>query len=223
MAEISNRAVATAATGALLAVGLAFVGNADAAEYDRAVRCGAKTVRSADLVTRSSDGAVFRKLRARSDGVRIPITYGCLVRGGGIRRLDRTLGTQGDTARDPRLAGRFVGFRRSYMVSESDSASDVVVVDLKTGATEVHEQGNPGSGADSEVLTLVVKRNGSVAWMAVGVRGEDVTVWKADESAAGPRQLDRGPAVDYRSLRLSADRQTVHWRNAGAERSAPLT
>ena len=31
MAEISNRAVATAAAGALLAVGLAFVGSADAA------------------------------------------------------------------------------------------------------------------------------------------------------------------------------------------------
>jgi hypothetical protein len=220
VAEISNRAVATAAGGALLAVALAFVGKADAQEFDRAVRCNGKTVRSVELVTRSRDGAVFRKLKRGPDGGQVPVTYACLLRSGAIERLDAP--ALGRTARDPALSGRYVGFRSSFLVSEFDSASDMVVVDLRTGRTEANEPANPGSGADSEVLTFVVKRNGSVAWTAVGVRGEDVTVWKLDLGATGPQQLDRGSAIDYRSLRLSADRRSVHWRNAGAERTAPL-
>jgi hypothetical protein len=223
MAEISNRAVATAAGGALLAVALAFVGKADAQQYDRAVRCDGKTVRSVELVTRSSDGAVFRKVKPRRDGVRVPFTYACLVRGGSIRRLDRLTRAQDDTAESAQIAGRFVGFRRRYPVSESDVASDIVVVDLKTGGVRSGHTALPGRPQEGDVLTLVVKRNGSVAWTAVGVRGNELTVWKVDRSTTGAQELDRGPAIDYRSLRLSADRRSVHWRNAGAERSAPLT
>lgn len=217
MAEISTRAVATAAGGAVLAVALAFVGKADAShQYDRTVRCNGQTVRQVQLVTRSSEGAVFRKLRPGPGGRRVSVAYGCLLRAGRVTRLDYA-----NRVAHPQLAGRYVGFGRTLYVSEFGSASGIAVVDLKTGKSVVSEEGVPGTDGDSHLLSLVVKRNGSVAWTGMP-DGPDVSVWKIDATAQGPQRLDVGSQIDPESLRLSADRRSVGWRNGPEQRSAPL-
>ena len=212
-----------AGAGALLAVGLAFVSNADAShQYDQAVRCNGKTVRQVQLVTRSTEGAAFLKLRPGPGGRRLPVAYACLLRSGPITRLDSP--NSFNRVRNQQLAGRYVAFKRTLYVSEFDSASGVEVVDLKTGQRKWSSTAMPAAEGDSEVLTLVVKRNGSVAWTAVGVRGEDLAVWKLDSTTPnGPQELDRGPQIDYETLSLTPDRRTVVWVNGGAQRTAPLS
>jgi hypothetical protein len=123
---------------------------------------------------------------------------------------------------DPKLAGRYVAFKQTVYVSEFGSASGIKVVDLKTGRTKVGEAGVPGAGGDSHVMSYVVKRNGSVAWVGMGERGEDVSVLKVDSTTDGPRLLDSGPQVDYESLSLAADRRSIGWRNGAEQKTAPL-
>ena len=60
MAEISNRAVATAAGGAVLAIALAFVSPSDGSHrtgYGDAVRSAGETVRDVQLQNRSTEAA----------------------------------------------------------------------------------------------------------------------------------------------------------------------
>jgi hypothetical protein len=219
MAEISNRAVATAAGGALLAVALAFVSNADAShQYDTSVRCNGQTVRQVQLVTRSSEGAVFRKLKSGPGGRKVSVAYGCLLRSGAVRRLDFA-----NRVDDAQLAGRYVAFKHIDYVSEFGSASSIRVVDLRTGTTAVDARGVPGAGSDSHVMSLVVKRNGSVAWTGMADEsGSEVSVLKVDTTTDGPRLLDSGAQIDYESLALGADRLSVGWRNGAEQKTAPL-
>ena len=218
MAEISTRAVATAAAGAMLAVGLAFVSNADASHgYDRAVRCNGQTVRQVQYVERSREGAIFRKRKPGPGGRRVSVAYGCLVRSGPVTRLGFA-----NRIRDPRLAGRYAGYRRILYLTEFGSASGMTVVDLKTGRATVDEAGVPGSEGDSHVQSFALKRTGGVAWIGGDETLRNFSVWKVDAAASGVQQLDSGQQIDDESMRLSADRRSVSWRNGSAERSAPL-
>lgn len=218
MAEISTRAVATAAAGAVLAVGLAWVSPADAThQYDETVRCGTKTVRNVQPVAGNRDAVLFRKMKGTRSNVNAT-AYACLRRRGPIVNLG-----QAGFVKEAQFAGRYLGFRRINYVGEHGSASGIAVVDLRLGTSKVEERGVPGANdVDSHALSFVVKRNGSVAWIGDDDAGPDYTVWKVDMTDDGPQRLDIGPEIDYRSLRLSADRRTVTWVNGGQQRAAPL-
>jgi hypothetical protein len=219
VAEISNRAVGAGALCAVLGVALAFATRSDAAapRYDDAVRCAGKVVRGVELETRSPEGAVFSKPK-RYGASTLPTTYACLVRSGPIVRLDSPPSARAGLAA---LSGRYVAYKRTFEASEFNEASDVVVTDLKAGAYLRMLAADPGGGY-ADVQRLVVKRNGALAWTAVGVRGPEVTVFKSDPAAPAGQELDRGPSVDAQSLRLAADRRSVSWTHGGSTRSAPL-
>jgi hypothetical protein len=208
-----------AVAAAALCAGLVLASPAGAA-YDRSVRCAGKTVRDVELVTRSSDGAAFRKLKRTASGSQA-VTYACLVRSGRIRRLDdpaRSLNAQG-----PRLAGRFVGFERVDNSDQSSPPSDLVVQDLRTGRRRVLTAA-PDPPELTSVAAFVLKRNGSVAWIVVGHSSARQELW-TDTAVGGPQRIDASPpAIDVGSLRLSASRRSVLWRKAGdtSDRSAPL-
>ncbi len=77
--------------------------------------------------------------------------------------------------------------------------------------------------AYSMVESLVVKRDGAVAWIAsaasiVGHGQPDIEVHSGRGSNA--QLLDSGPTIDAGSLRLHGSRLT--WRHGGATRSAVL-
>jgi hypothetical protein len=214
-------AVLAAAAASLAPVGSAAASHRTA--YDEAVRCAAKTVRDVQLEVRSSEGAVFQKRKRTTSGVQA-VTYACLVRGGSIRRLD-------DPARaihafDAALAGRYVGYEREDFSDQFTVPSTLGVVDLKTGTRRIVSASPNSSDRDTAVRAFVIKRNGSVAWIAVGDPSGDQGVFKLDSTTDEPVSLDTAPApgFDDRTLRLSADRRAVLWRKRGesADRSAPL-
>lgn len=192
--------------------------------YDDAVRCAGKTVRNVQLETRSSEAAVFQKRKTTTSGVQ-PVTYACLVRGGSIERLDDP--GRAIRAFDPALAGRFVGYVREDFSDQFTVPSQLGVVDLRTGVHRILSAAPNAEDRDTSVRAFVIKRNGSVAWIAVGDPSGDGAVFKLDSTTSQPRQLDAapGPGFDSRRLRLSADRRTVLWRRygEGTDRSAPLS
>jgi hypothetical protein len=85
------------------------------------------------------------------------------------------------------------------------------------------------SGQGEGTAGIVLKRNGSVAW----VEGSTVAPANPDERAFQIRKfgneerqgvvlLDRGADLDPGSPRLAADRLSVSWVRGGATRTAPL-
>lgn len=203
----------------MLAVALAWVGNADAShQYDDAVRCNGQTVRQAQLVTRSRDGAIFFKRRAGPGGSRVSVAYACMLRSGSIERLDFA-----NRVSRAQLAGRYAAYAHTLYVSEFGSASGITVVDLKTGQTKVDEPGVPGATGDSHLMSFVAKLNGSVAWIGIGERGDDVSVWKVDATGGGAQQLDSGASIEWETLRISPDRRSISWVNGAERKTAPLS
>lgn len=174
------------------------------------------------LETRSSEAAVFQKRKRTTSGVQ-PVTYACPVRGGSIRRLDDP--ARSIRAQDAELAGRFVGYRSVDHSDQFSAPSTLVVVDLKSGTTTTLHAKPDEADSDSSVSAFVIKRSGSVAWIAVGNPSGRQGLWKDDSYEYEPPMLDSSPpAIDARSLRLSSDRRRVLWRRAGETRvrSAPL-
>jgi hypothetical protein len=222
VAEISNRAVATAAGGALLAVVLAFVSPSEGShrtDYDETVRCPGKTVRDVQVQNRSSEAVVFTKVKRYEQGT-LPTTYACLLRRGApLVRLDRPTA---DKVLDPHLAGAFVGFKRVHQVS-GPGWSTLSVVDLRSGRVH-HELGATDIDERDQVRAIVLKRNGSVAW--IGETEKNVQqVWRLQNGEPGVpiAKLDTSPPrIEPLSLRLTGDRRTVRWAKGGQPASAPI-
>ena len=191
-----------------------------AAAYDSTVRCAGRTVRHVGVVTRSPEAVVFRRHRPTSHG-QASVAYACLLVPGSIWRLKGSDFTRRQLA--PQLAGRFVAFREILELNEFGSVADVVVLDIKTGKIKVEQSAMPGSESGSRpLLSFVVKRNGSVAWLGLGDSSE--AVWKVDlTTGAEPQRLDSSPpAIGQESFRLSPDRRRVLWTKGKGRRSAPL-
>ncbi|MFL5895381.1 MAG: calcium-binding protein [Thermoleophilaceae bacterium] len=154
-------------------------------------------------------------------------TYGCLL---GVRGLMELGGMSefgdSDFVDLLQLAGPYAGFAYSYQ-GPASSYTQVHVVDLRSGAV-VHVGGaGPDNGDDNGAVTdLVMKPNGSVAWIGAGLtwnaatrQNERVTiVGKID--TGGYAELDRGDDIDAGSLRL--DGSALSWTNAGRPRTATL-
>jgi hypothetical protein len=100
----------------------------------------------------------------------------------------------------------------------------VVVRDLRTGRTLRREPTGTPVSFDlnygvGPTTAIVVKSNGSVAWIAnVSLEGGGYQVHAAD--TAGNRLLASGPGIDPMSLALAGS--TLYWTQGGKPFSAPL-
>ena len=198
------------AVSAALAVVAATSASAEAA---RTPTC---TKKSGTTVVATKQARVFKK------GGRV---YACLYRLARHRAGRRFLLGDG-SVRNVRLAGRFVGYSRVV-----DTGPKVTVKELRRGRLVHNARPTSLSPAPPVVTDLVLKRNGSVAWIA-GSTPLDIPmappgtvvprptyqVQKADRDSSAV--LDQGRDIAPGSLALR--RSTVSWSKGGRTYSAQL-
>jgi hypothetical protein len=156
--------------------------------------------------------------------------YACLYRRGELVRLSGAVGPY-------RLAGNYVAYFLSFYEIESGPIYRVMVRDLRTGRFRhveaaysdlpAPEDDDYGESA-AKIKGLVLKRNGSVAWLSCFTdepgrcRGPAEYVeweaWRAD--TRGRKLLDASADVRLRSLRLEGS--TLTWRHGTEARTATL-
>lgn len=157
--------------------------------------------------------------------------WGCLRRGGGeSHRLNRPSEFGGFVPLDTfRFAGHFVAFQEDFESAAGSAQYWIAVRNLRTGAiyseAQISERGGD-YGDRSEVLLL--KRNGSVAWLAdTGPEDDDQTFYREihvlDRDHRGhvrERMLDQYHRIRRNSLRLTADRLHITWLHGATTRTA---
>jgi hypothetical protein len=173
-------------------------------------------------VYRSSEGRIFKK-RGH--------LYSCSYREGRKFRLVES-GFRGEDRYGPfRVHSRYAAYvyRPSCGACESNGAY-VLVQDLHTGKhrTFVSAMGGrpvePADGIAQRVTDLVLKQNGSVAWIVVqtdnATSPATTRVQVRARDSNGGRRLDESLEIDRDSLRL--DTSTLHWRRGATARTAQL-
>ena len=192
-----------------------------------ATTCTASTAKGAKLVVASRKAVVYRRVE-EGPGVigERPIYYGCLYSRDKPRQLN-VFHDFYDFFGPWALAGRYVAF--AYDIEEAAGAEandEIKVRDLKTGRWLPGSFGTEGSSlGDASVSALVLKPNGSVAWIAFYYKdsGRRFQVWALEKGSAGEkRKLDEGNAIRSHSLALSGNGKTVYWRNGAETRSEAL-
>jgi hypothetical protein len=165
------------------------------------------------------------------------VLYGCLRSRGRLVRLpdQDLLGPPETRAYRPRLAGRFVAY-----ASETESGSTVIVFNLRARRVARRAPAVTDDPADpidrpSRVTSLVVRRDGSVAWIGIGYR-------KVGENSCGPDctrdvlmdhhevhayvvggrdvVLAEADGIGRRTLAMSEDGRVLYWTRNGIPRSA---
>jgi hypothetical protein len=192
-----------------------------------ATTCRASTAKGAKLVVASRAAVVYRRVETGPGVVGDrPIYYGCLYARDKPRQLN-VFHDFNDYFGPWALAGRYVAF--AYDIEEAAGAEandEIKVRDLKTGRWLPGSFGTEGSAVgEASVAALVLKPNGSVAWIASYYKDSvrRFQVWALEKASDGEkRKLDEGKAVRPRSLALSANGKTVYWRNGGETRSEAL-
>lgn len=181
------------------------------------------TLRGAKVVKQAHSSVLF---------ARHGLVYGCLRSKGSIYRLSHVQEPRVVTkVFSTRLRGRYVAYGELYYGPAG--GDDIVLIrvrDLVTGRV-IHSAQNGLSSQAQQIGSMVLKTSGSVAWTTRDYvnwyppRPEELQVLALDgrltDKLVRPRPLDRGAAIELRSLRGGSGR-TVHWRNAGAARSAEL-
>src|SRR5262249_18811501 len=128
----------------------------------------------------------------------------------------------GDAVAIVRVAGRFVAWDEQhfddserYNPDFKGFPSSVWALDTRSGAkrTAAATSGTPDT---SSVESLVLKPNGSFAWIGSGATLEVHRYDAADDTI-----LDSGPDIDPASLAASAAQ--LYWLRAGLAHSAPFS
>jgi Ca2+-binding RTX toxin-like protein len=172
---------------------------------------------SAAAAARCAGTALGSRIVARQGGVvvykRRGGTFACASAAGPARRLtDRGGGIFHVT-----IAGQRVAYT-TQGTGFGDENTVLYVWDLKAGA--------PLQVIDGAAISaLVLKPNGSVAWVDVApVSGDGRHEVRESSLVAkqGSLLLDRGTEVGATSLTLATDGDTVSWAAGGTSRSAPL-
>jgi hypothetical protein len=207
-----------ALTPALLAVAgvLATAPGANAAASRPCAMKGSKTIAA------SEHARVFRT-RPNADGA--TDVMGCLYRVG--RR--HYLGDGGTGILDEtwvghfRLAGRFVAFS-DEIGGRYGAGFNIVVVDLRTGKRRTAYSVPPrrDSGQTASVESIVLRKNGSAAWMYLFGASPDDTPERFVAKLDSDGEVRLAHGVDIESGSLALARRTVYWTQAGEPRSAQL-
>lgn len=183
-------------------------------------------------VLRSGEVRVFtRLLRSPVLEGRENRLFGChyrTKRAYSLREKDDYCGVTSIERRSLRLAGRFVAYvQRACSVENYFPV--VTVRNLATGRIVVRQFGGENAGGIPSVASIVVKRNGTVAWIAAGAvpvrepgRRARATnlVYVAD--ARGRRLVAEGAGVELGSLALSADSAAITFTQDGERRTLPI-
>jgi hypothetical protein len=148
-------------------------------------------------------------------------TYACWLRNGRPHRINRPSEFGGFTSIDTlRFAGHFVAFQEDFESAAGFAQYWIVVRNLLDGSVlwegQISERGGD-YGDRSEIL--LVKRNGSVAWLVESGDEDDEDVFYrevhiADRDHRGrlrERMLDQYHRIRRNSLRMTADRRHVTW------------
>jgi hypothetical protein len=191
--------------------------------------------RSSRVIDETRFGIVFRKR---------DYVYGCIYSTGRIRRLPGhdPLGPPVTGVGVVRLDGRYAG----YALEDEEGGAQVVLYDVKNGTRVFTDSAlsratmtTPNASREPyQVRSIVVKANGTTAWIGQGERkvGEepiagggirDITEPVIEVVMRGPgdtasRALDAGADIAPRSLAKSSDEMTLFWQRGGAPRSSPL-
>lgn len=176
----------------------------------------------ADTLLQNDDARIFNQRKIFYGYYFRPVAYGCLF---SVDKrfelgLDDPEAPTGDSessdARDFQLAAPYTAYVLSYVGAVMGS-DEVNVVDLRDG-TRV----TPSSPRPMIVRSLVLKDNGSVAWIQNSYDSKEEEVWAHD--ALGDRKLDSAPAREnsrpITSFALSGS--TLSWLHDGEPRSAAL-
>jgi hypothetical protein len=151
--------------------------------------------------------------------------YGCSFRTDRLIRLARY------SPRYP-LAGRYVAYREVIPDPVGGTKYDVFVVDLRRDRVKhVHPAYTNRTADDgtvnSTITDIVLKRNGSVAWISCPTRDPNeefchrhvaYQVWRSD--SRGAERLAHAEAVRLHSLKRRGS--TISWRQGTQERRAGL-
>ncbi|MEA2480329.1 MAG: hypothetical protein QOJ07_2251 [Thermoleophilaceae bacterium] len=136
----------------------------------------------------------------------------------------------------PATAGRYVAYGVHWTSSEGgggaagpSQTARVIVFDLSAGKTK--HAPKPDDGPAPYIQDLVVKANGSVAWMAqsgAGALAPTRSLMKFDTASGAATRLDAddgeyGPhRIEQGSLALSIDGSRVYWTAYDRSESDPL-
>ena len=182
---------------------------------------GSRTVYGTSL------GRVFTKRRTTSGQPRAYVAHYSCARRYGRRFLLAESDFAGEDEYGPfRFAGPFLAYAFFASCAACEERQGAIMVQsLRTGR-HLHraEAIEPLDTGDEVVTDLVVKRNASVAWIAIHEdppsAGGTRTVEVNGQGTAGRVRLDAGPDVAPRSLTLSG--ATVSWSKGGRRASATL-
>ena len=194
--------------------------------------------RPSTTVVRSSEARVFRKrvyLTFRetdgAPGYRL-VDYGCHYGKRATYRLAQLaeFGIAGIPRAPLALSGRFAGYVQRFPSAAGGDNVEVTVRNLVTGRILRRFSGSE-SNFDSSlpVFDLVVKRNGSAAWISEdrssnpdgSLRQIENQVHVAD--ARGRRRIvDRSAGIEPQSLELTPDRRAITYTRDGERRTVPL-
>jgi hypothetical protein len=169
---------------------------------------------------RNSGGRVFQQLRLLNDEF-YPHSYGCLFSRN--RRFELGRNWDDESIELPQVAAPYAGYV-SIFCGVGRCFPFIAVRDLRDGRVlrNIDASIETVAGRPSAVQSLVLKANGSVAWIVdrAAFMGSPRTIDVVAEDTTGRRMLDRGPDIDPLSLRLSGS--TLSWQKGGASRTATL-
>jgi hypothetical protein len=168
---------------------------------------------------------------ASSAGAEVYSTHGAVWGCSAATHLRTKLGNttsciRSDLIGPVRLVGELTAYADRSCGVDTGFASVIVrrLSDGKRLSSDGADTGRVLPESYESVDSLVLKRDGSVAWIAVarsivGTAGADIEVHRHDKH--GKRLLDSGAGIDAGSLRLRRSKLT--WNHGGATRSAALS
>jgi hypothetical protein len=179
-----------------------------------------KPSRTVHVLARAGASVVYNNLREKhyEGASRI---YGCRGPHGRPHTINQR-GEWGFNSVDNFVfAGPFVAFQEDWGSAAGDAANTVVVRDIRTGRLAVDlPVSERGSDLGDYAEVLLLKRNGSVAWLARTGPPDDIYNHDTGEVHVADRDgitlLDQDVAVEGNSLRMSPDHRSISWLH-GAE------
>jgi hypothetical protein len=154
--------------------------------------------------------------------------YGCAFSSQHARRLPGQSCCETDVASGFQLQGRYVAYRSLNQEPAATQANDTLYVyDVKTGQIKVQEPAVPqvNTPNSSFISSIVVKTNGSVAWIGglqTGPGQADYQVQTEDITGTGPVTVDHGDDIAAGSLGKASDGLSIYWIRGGIAKNVPL-